>query len=646
MGGVGVSSVVRVSKMSVGLEQVADPMRRSGQRAVALMARHTTVVRLVTDLFAWTCGFAAAWNLLIGVPSGYAYGQKWLVLLACQVTAGLGTGLYRGRFSSGSTDDLVATFRTWIVVGVAATVVVNVLPNTEPHRPVRVVAALAALAVMLGARLLWRHSLEQFHRITPADRPRVLVFGAGEACEAVIRPLLLHERSPLLPVGLIDDDPAKRRRRVHGLRMLGTRFDLAQAAAAVRADGVLLAVADPSVALIRDVHALAELAGLQMYLLPPARQLLAGVSLQEIRPVDEVDLLGRHEVRIDSASVEAYVSGATVLVTGAGGSIGSELCRQLHGIGPARLVMLDRDESSLHELQLSLEGHGLLQDPALVVACIRDADRIDEVFARWKPEVVFHAAALKHLPLLEQHPAEAAKTNVEGTAVVLAAAVRHGVTRFVNISTDKAADPLSVLGASKRLAEELTALAAQATDRQYVSVRFGNVLASRGSVLPTFMEQIRRGGPVTVTDPDITRFFMTIPEAVRLVLQAGAVGAAGEILILDMGEPVRIADLARRLIDQIDPTVEIVYTGLRPGEKLHEVLVSDAEQAAAEARHHARILHAEARPSVLVDRTSLGVLDPRVEHAPAITTVLSHLGPGLGEVLASFHQPQQTERAS
>jgi FlaA1/EpsC-like NDP-sugar epimerase len=632
--------------MMIDLHQLTGPTHRAGRRVVAMMARHSTAVRLFTDLVAWTCGAVTAWTVLLDIPAGYGLGEKWLLLLSSQVFAGLLTGLYRGRFSSGSTDDLVATFRTWIIVVVAVSVVANLLPFVDENRQVRVTAALGALAVMLGARLAWRHSLEGLPRLSFRQRPRVLVFGAGEVGEAVIRPLLLHDRAPLRPVGLVDDDPAKRNRRIHGLRVLGTRFDLAQAAAAVQADGVLLAVGDPSVVLMREVHALAEQAGLQMFVLPPARQLVTGASLEEIRPIDDGDLLGRTEVRIDLESVKAYVREATVLVTGAGGSIGSELCRQLDRLGPARLVMLDRDESALHELQLSMEGHGLLQDPALVVACIRDADRMDEVFARWRPDVVFHAAALKHLPLLEQHPGEAARTNVEGTAAVLGAAVRHGVTRFVNISTDKAADPTSVLGASKRLAEELTALAALATGHQYVSVRFGNVLSSRGSVLPTFREQIRRGGPVTVTHPDITRFFMTIPEAVRLVLQAGAVGAAGEILILDMGAPVRIADMAGRLIDQIDPTVEIVYTGLRPGEKLHEVLVTDVEAATAEPRYHARILHAEARPTVLAHPDLLDHRDLRADHVPAMATVLGHLGPQLCKSLASFQLPQQPEPAA
>jgi FlaA1/EpsC-like NDP-sugar epimerase len=245
--------------------------------------------------------------------------------------------------------------------------------------------------------------------------------------------------------------------------------------------------------------------------------------------------------------------------------------------------MLDRDESALQAVQLSIEGRGLLDDERLVVADIRDSERIDEIFKRFRPEVVFHAAALKHLPLLEMHPSEGIKTNVWGTHTMLRAAQRFGVDTFVNISTDKAADPTSVLGATKRVAEQLTAHAAADATGTYLSVRFGNVIGSRGSVLPLFRSQIEAGGPVTVTHPDVTRFFMTIPEACELVIQAGAIGRSGEVMVLDMGEPVRIADLARRLIAQSGKHIELQYTGLRPGEKLAEVLFGEAEDATRKA---------------------------------------------------------------
>ena len=280
------------------------------------------------------------------------------------------------------------------------------------------------------------------------------------------------------------------------------------------------------------------------------------------------DLLGRHVIHTDVEQIAGYLAGRRVLVTGAGGSIGSELCRQIQRFQPAALIMLDRDESGLHEVQLSLEGRALLDSRRLVVCDIRDPDAVAAVFAEHRPDVVFHAGALKHLPLLEMWPAEAVKTNVLGTRRVIDSAVAHGVERFVNISSDKAANPTSVLGYTKRLVERLTAAADARGAGTYLSVRFGNVLGSRGSVLSTFATQIDAGGPVTVTDPEVTRYFMTVEEAVELVVQAGAIGRGGEVLVLDMGKPVRIADVAEQLVAASKRPVPIVYTGLRPGEKL------------------------------------------------------------------------------
>jgi FlaA1/EpsC-like NDP-sugar epimerase len=289
------------------------------------------------------------------------------------------------------------------------------------------------------------------------------------------------------------------------------------------------------------------------------------------------DLLGRHQIDTDIGSIAHYLTGKRVLVTGAGGSIGSELCRQIARFSPAELIMLDRDESALHAVQLSIYGRAMLDSDDVVLADIRDSLFIDALFDERKPHVVFHAAALKHLPMLEQYPGEAVKSNVWGSLSVLESAKTHGVERFVNISTDKAANPCSVLGYSKRLAEGLTAAIAEEADGIYLSVRFGNVLGSRGSVLTAFAAQIAGGGPVTVTDPDVTRYFMTVREAVQLVVQAAAIGRDGEVLVLDMGEPVAIDGVARQLIELSGKEIDIVYTGLRDGEKMHEELWGDGE---------------------------------------------------------------------
>jgi FlaA1/EpsC-like NDP-sugar epimerase len=385
--------------------------------------------------------------------------------------------------------------------------------------------------------------------------------------------------SPFMPVGLLDDDPAKRHLRIQGIPVLGNRTGLRHAVEETGAEVLVIAIPSARSELFRDVAESARGLGLKVQVLPTLHQVLHGkVGLRDLRDIDITDLLGREPVDTDVAASAGYITGKRVLVTGAGGSIGSELCRQLVSFDPAALLMLDRDESALHSLQLSIDGHGLLDTENVILADIRDREALGEVFAKHRPQVVFHAAALKHLPMLEQYPAEAWKTNVLGTANVLEAAKVAEVEVFVNISTDKAANPTSVLGYSKRIAERLTASVAHETPGKFVSVRFGNVLGSRGSVLPAFADQIAQGGPVTVTHPDVTRFFMMIPEACELVIQAAAVGHDGEAMVLEMGQPVRILGVATQMIEMSGrDDIEIVFTGLRDGEKLHEDLFGVAE---------------------------------------------------------------------
>jgi FlaA1/EpsC-like NDP-sugar epimerase len=329
--------------------------------------------------------------------------------------------------------------------------------------------------------------------------------------------------------------------------------------------------------------------------LPPTSELLGGtVGLGDIRGLTPEDLLGRHEIRTDVRSIAGYVTGKRVLVTGAGGSIGSELCRQLYRFAPGELIMVDRDESALHAVQLSIEGRALLDSPDLVLLDLRDRSAVERLLAERRPHVIFHAAALKHLPLLERHPAEAVKTNVWATLDLLELAAKFDVGRFVNISTDKAADPCSVLGYSKRITERLTSYMAAESSMECLSVRFGNVLGSRGSVLTTFQAQIDRGGPLTVTHPDVTRYFMTVEEAVELVIQAGAIGRPGEVLVLDMGSPVRIADVAQLLKARSERPIAIQFTGLRKGEKLNENLWGKDE--ADDRPCHPQISHVQVDP--------------------------------------------------
>jgi FlaA1/EpsC-like NDP-sugar epimerase len=537
----------------------------------------------VVDLFAWAAGLLLATEARYDFALGSAGLQNVAVVtLAAAVfhtVIGHRLWLYRGRYPFGSFDEVRAVFGTVVAVGVLllAGDLLAPLPRPVPAST-PVLGGVIALVVMLGIRYVRRLLRERAARPDAGAATPVLLFGAGDAGARLVRAMLRDPAGKYVPVGLLDDDPAKRNLRVDGVPVLGGSDRLTDAVATTGATTVVFAVPSAPPSRVREVRQLADEACAGFKVLPSLSKLLdRRVAVSDIRDVDVTDLLGRGQIDIDVEAIAGYLTGRRVLVTGAGGSIGSELCRQIHRFGPASLIMLDRDESALHAVQLSLSGRALLDDPDVVLADLRDAERIRAIFAERRPEVVFHAAALKHLPLLEQYPAEAVKSNVWGTITVLNAASEFGVDAFVNISTDKAANPCSVLGYSKRITERLTAHVATLATGRYLSVRFGNVLGSRGSVLTAFASQIASGGPITVTDPRVSRYFMTVQEAAQLVIQAGAVGRPGEALVLDMGEAVRIAEVAQQMAALAHERVDIVYTGLRPGEKLHEELFGQGE---------------------------------------------------------------------
>ena len=506
-------------------------------------------------------------------------------------------GIYGRRFRYASLDEVATMATTTVITALTLAAVVWASTPQFTPRSVPVVGGLFLMCGAGGVRIAWRTlRMRGLRRLR--TQPMVVI-GAGEAAYQIVRSLNADAKSPYRPAAMLDDDPQKRRLRFEDVRVEGTIDDVAAVAARHACSTVLLAIPSADGALTRRVDGLCRNANLQLLTLPPAHQLFGAPVASDIRRITNADVLGRESTDIDTDAVNGYVSGRRVLVTGAGGSIGSELCRQLARYSPAALVMLDRDESGLHAVQLSIDGRGLLDDPNLVLADIRDADRMREVFATHTPDIVFHAAALKHLPLLEKAPDEAWKTNVLGTHTVLDAAHEAGVATFVNISTDKAADPVSVLGASKRLTERLTAHRATAAGARYMSVRFGNVLGSRGSVLTTFRAQAEAGGPITVTHPDVTRYFMTVEEAVRLTIFAAAIGEGGEVMVLDMGKPVRIAEVAERFAKQHTPPLDIVFTGLRPGEKMHEDLISRDERG--QCRVHPLINHVPVPPLAFTD---------------------------------------------
>jgi FlaA1/EpsC-like NDP-sugar epimerase len=426
---------------------------------------------------------------------------------------------------------------------------------------------------------------------------RCLIVGAGEAGRAIARDLRRVESFGLQPIGFLDDRLAGRRRTMSGLPILGRTEDLAAVARVQQVEAVIVAIPSLPSREIRRLVSAAAAEGLTVRFLPSFGDALERPArLSDLRRLSMARLLGRDEHRVVRPGSAAVLAGKRVLVTGAGGSIGSELCRQVRSFGATKILLLDHDESNLHRLKMELEGEALLESDDVIIADIRDQARIDQIFADWRPQVVFHAAAHKHLPLLEQHPCEGAKANIFGTRSLVQASVAHDVERFILISTDKAADPTSVLGATKRVAELIVSAHATAATK-FSSVRFGNVLGSRGSFVSVLAEQVERGDPVTVTHPDVTRYFMTVEEAVGLVLEAAAMAEFGEVFVLDMGEPVKILDLVHNYAIELhlDPQeLEIRYTGLRPGEKLNEALFSVDERRLPTA--HPRIFATRPQP--------------------------------------------------
>jgi FlaA1/EpsC-like NDP-sugar epimerase len=455
-----------------------------------------------------------------------------------------------------------------------------------PYGVILIDMVVAFLGVV-GVRVMWRLWTERKDRrrrmLRAPAQSRTLLIGAGSAGVAVAREIGRHPDLGMVAVGFIDDDPKKRDAVIHGVRVLGTSADIHRLVAEHAPDQVVITIASASGADIRRIVELTEAAGIAAKIIPGLHEILDGrVELSRIRPVSIEDLLGREAVELDLELVRGFIAGRRVLVTGAGGSIGSELCRQVARLGPARLVLLERAEPSLFAVQQEMLADFPNIEITSTLACVCDADRVDEIMTRHAPHVVFHAAAHKHVPLMEDNPGEALKNNVLGTQMVAEASAAHGVETFVMVSTDKAVNPTSVMGASKRVAELVIQGLARTSKTRFVGVRFGNVLGSAGSVIPIFQQQIRSGGPVTVTHPEMTRYFMTIPEASQLVVQAGAMGQGGEIFVLDMGEPVRIVDLARDLIRlsgfEPDVDIPITFSGVRPGEKLFEELGFDSER--------------------------------------------------------------------
>lgn len=433
-----------------------------------------------------------------------------------------------------------------------------------------------------GSRLAWRLFRENALNLGTAMGKPILILGAGDTGVLVAKELKRHYNGEIKIVGFVDDDPNKQSLKLLGLPVLGRREDIPRIIGQHNIQEIIIAIPSVGGSIIREIVSLCQDKDVKIKILPGVYDLIEeNITVNHIRDVQVEDLLGREPVKVDLEGISGYLQDKVVLVTGAGGSIGSELCRQIIQFTPASLLLLDDCENNMYDIEMELKSLDANIEIVPLVKDVRDKKAIDRVFEKYRPNVVFHAAAHKHVPLMEINPEEAIKNNVIGTYNVAQTADRWGAKKFVLISTDKAVNPTSIMGASKRLAEIIIQYMDKTSKTNYVAVRFGNVLASKGSVIPLFKKQIAAGGPVTVTHPEMVRYFMTIPEAVELVIQAGALAKGGEIFVLDMGEPVKILDLARTLIKlsgfEPDKDIEIIFTGIRPGEKLFEELLTDEE---------------------------------------------------------------------
>lgn len=498
--------------------------------------------------------------------------------------------VYRGRYHRGSTDQFAAIAGT-VALGVGLMWVTEFLFASQLLIPTSV--PIAAGAIMLVAKSFenWIRRNLRLRTISTSHSSRAtLVVGAGNHGMLALDMITQDTRNEYFAVGLLDDDPAKRHLRYNGIRVLGPVSDIAEQVDRSGASVVIIAIADLAPEALQQIASDLDSRPVEIKVMPslsesdynrpePDSPDVADLRHRNFRDISLEDLIGRKPISTNVEDISSAIAGRVVLVTGAGGSIGSQLCQQAARFDPARIVMTDRDESGLHATQLGLEGSAMLTSEDLVLGDLRDTAFINALVAEVKPDIIFHAAALKHLTFLERFPEQAVRTNVGASLDLLDAAVSNDVESFVHISTDKAAGATSVLGRTKFSIERAIASVAAESGRRYMSVRFGNVLGSRGSVLETFVAQVAAGDPVTVTDPEVTRYFMTADEACELVLQAAAIGRPGETLVLDMGEPIRIDDLAKRVIALSGrPDARIVYTGLRPGEKLTEALLSPREQ--------------------------------------------------------------------
>ncbi|WNS81203.1 nucleoside-diphosphate sugar epimerase/dehydratase [Domibacillus sp. DTU_2020_1001157_1_SI_ALB_TIR_016] len=540
--------------------------------------RRKMTMMLLVDMFL-VCAAVFTGKMIIGAPADQVFVSALLLMAGYYVFA-FYYGLYKKAWSYASIGDMLALIKTITLSAVITGAVQWLFLNPENVR--HTIVAWQLLLIMMGTIRLSERMLRDVELVKSKRKKRTLIVGAGSAGTLVVRQLLRDRQTNLVPAAFVDDDPRKHQLQLLGVPVAGSIGEIEKAVTAYKIDHIVIAIPSLGKEELDRVRALCAKTNVRTQILPRIEQLILDKgTMPKLQDIQPEALLAREPVTLNTEEIAGSITGKVVLVTGAGGSIGSEICRQLSVFKPSQLLLLGHGENSIYSIEMELrEAAGDDMKVVPIIADIQDRARIFRIMDQYRPAVVYHAAAHKHVPLMEANPHEAVKNNVIGTKNVAEAAAKHGVQTFVMVSSDKAVKPTSVMGATKRVAELLIQQMDRASQTRFVAVRFGNVLGSRGSVIPLFKSQIERGGPVTITHPDMERYFMTIPEASRLVIQAGALAKGGEIFVLDMGEPVKITDLAKNLIQLSGYTLDeigIRYTGMRPGEKMYEELLDASE---------------------------------------------------------------------
>ena len=561
--------------------------------------------------------FIAHW--LVYPYSSHSYNDTVIIITALSLLIfhhvyAIIYNLYNKVWAYASVGELLAIIKAVTLTILTAGVIQFLINDFVIYRRALLVTWMLHIILIGGSRFAWRVFRDRYiSKANGVDKKRTLIVGAGAAGAMIARQLNNeHNHSNLYPVAFVDDSPSKQRMQIYGVPVVGKVKHIPEIVEQKQIEHIVIAIPSLKKSELQKIVAYCNKTKAKVQMLPKIEDLAEGrVSVSQLKNVEVEDLLGRDPVELDIRSIESSVTGETVMVTGAGGSIGSELCRQLMPFKPKRLLLVGHGEYSIYEINNELKKFDEAKEVEIIplIGDIKDCRRMEDIVGTYRPKIIYHAAAHKHVPLMEENPHEAVKNNVIGTKNVAEAADKFGVDTFVLVSTDKAVNPTNVMGATKRIAEMIIQTLNETSKTKYVAVRFGNVLGSRGSVIPLFKKQIAEGGPVTVTDERMTRYFMTIPEASRLVIQAGSLAKGGEIFVLDMGEPVKIVDLAKNLIKLSgyeEDEIEIVFTGIRPGEKLYEELLNENE-----------IMPGQVYEKIYVGRTvpfDPGQIDELIEH--------------------------------